>query len=307
MKKFLSLITTLAVLSSLTACTGGNQSSEQSSSQTSDQSTSQTIDESLSRSTDQSTESLEQSGESFEPSEDAVKAALDAFPMDDFPAPDGTVLKKADATLFSNLPIAVGYEFSYIRKVQPVFRNTIDEPDSFDWNEMQFTPELPEASEDLGYFKIKAGDVLDNGLTVKSAEIYLGMGIDGQTYYTAAEFDGELTLDGILYCFPEDGYNIGKGDVYFFPDCAKHTDFIAPYEEFLIEPNLFCDMDDSLAIAYSGNNLYLGNESEMPSDVSELFRHKTSLKARITITDLGYYQTMAGVKSFAKIVSAAEP
>lgn len=301
MKKFLSVITVLALLTSLTACSGrdGQNSNSTNGSQDSNQSTDQSSDQSMDQSDDQSSEPIVQ------PVTD-IKALIDEFEMDDFPAPDGTVLKKADATIFSQLPLAVGYEFSYIRKVQPVFRNTIDEPNTFDWNEMKFTPELPEAPEDLGYFKIKAGDVLDNGLTVKSAEIYFGNGMDGQLYSTKAEFDGELTLDGILYCWSEDDYNIAKGDVFFFPDCAKHPDFIAPYKELLIEPNSFCDINAGLAIAYSGNDIHLGNESEMPSDISELFRHKTAIKALVTLTDFRYSQTMTGVLLHAKITDAAE-
>lgn len=293
MKKILAVITAISVLTSLTACNAendrngdplsGNQSSDQSNDQSSDQSSSDP-----------------------DPVID-IRAVIDAFDMDDFPAPDGTVLKKADATLVEgsgSFTHAVGYEFSYARKVMPFFRSSIDEPDMINWDTLEFTPALPEAPEVPGYFKIKAGDVLDNGLTVKSAKIYFGHGMDGILYRNEAEFEGELTLDGVLYCYPEDGYNIDKGDVIFFPNTAKHSDLITLYSEIDRGLGTFWDNKHGLVIA-SGANINLNNESDLPSDISEMFRHEDFVKARVTLKDISYRMTTMGVLAFADIVDAA--
>lgn len=298
MKKFLAVIAAISVLTSLTACDAENEQSGNSFN--SDQSTGQNVDQS----SDQSSSSSDET----DPVTD-IRAAIDAFEMDDFPAPDGTVLKKADATLVEgsgSFTHAVGYEFSYVRKVIPFFRSSIDEPDMIDWDTLEFTPALPEAPEVPGYFKIKAGDVLDNGLTVKSAEIYFGYGMDGILFFNKAEFEGELTLEGVLYCYPEDDYNIGKGDVIFFPNTEKHSDLIVLYSETdRRDIGTFWDNKHGLVIA-SGANINLNNESDLPSDISEMFRHEDFVKARVTLKNISYRMTTMGVLAFADIVDAVK-
>lgn len=303
MKKFLAVIAALSVLTSLTACNAGNEQSGNSFN--SDQST----DQNVGQSSDQSSSGSDETDSNTSDLAADIRAAIDAFDMDDFPAPDGTVLKKADATLVEgsgSFTHAVGYEFSYVRKVMPFFRSSIDEPNMIDWDTLEFNPPLPEAPDDYGYFKIKAGDMLDNGLTVKSAEIYFGHGMDGTLWYNSAEFEGELTLDGVLYCFPEDDYNIDKGAVIFFPDTAKHSDLVTPYADLDRDPGVFRDSSLNFVVASSGNYFNIGNESEMPSDISELFRHKSFVKAKVTLKNISYRSTTSGVLSFADIVDAVE-
>ena len=314
MKKILTVITTIALLaslSSLTGCSNAEGTPTDSNSEPVSQ-TSETGPDNDFQSSDIYTGSGLQDHENLDipdiNSEEYIRAQIEAFDMDDFPAPDGEILKKADAVGIKgsdNYVYAVTYDFAYMRKVQPIFVSTLDDPNSFDWDTMEFKSE-PEIPEDLGWFKIKAGDVLDNGLTVKSAEISLGKGFDGMVYGTSAEFEGELTLEGVLYCYPEDGYNIDKGAVIFFPNAVKHPELVTPYDDYDFEPNYFCAPGSNFALLYSGREIWLGGESGLPDGISELFADTDAVKAKVTLTGLGYRRTTTGVKIFAEI-KTAEP
>lgn len=294
MKKFLSIFTAIAILTSLTACSNSEG--------TPDSNNSQNVSQNSETSSDNNSEN----------SEKTLEELIDSFEMDDFPAPDGEILKKADAVDVAaegDLVRAVIYDHAYMRKVQPFFVNTFDDPNAFDWDNMEFksmSEVLENVPEDLGWFKIKAGDVLDNGLKVKSASISLGQGMDGMVYGTSAEFEGELTLEGILYCYPEDDYNIAKGAVIFFPDAVKHPDFVVPYDDLDGEPNMMVMPDSRFAMLHSGEEIYIGLESELPNGISEMFAHEDTVKATVTLTDLNYRKTTAGVRMFAT-VKTAEP
>lgn len=297
MKKFLTIITAMALLASLTACSNVEGEPQSNSSQT--------VSQNSETSTDNNSENLEDPENSGN-SEKSLKELIDAFEMDDFPAPDGEILKKADAVGVEgsgDYVYAVTYDFAYMRKVQPVFVNTLDDPSAFDWDNMEFKS-MPETPEHLGWFKIKAGDVLDNGLTVKSASLSLGHGMDSLVYYTSAEFDGELTLEGVLYCYPEDDYNISKGDVIFFPNTAKHLDFVVPYDDLDSEPNMVCMPGSEFALLHSGKGIGFGSESELPNGISELFAHDNIVKASVILTDLRYRKTTTGVRISANVKSA---
>lgn len=301
MKKFLTTITAIAILvslSSLTACSNAEDAPTGNNSQN--------VSQNSGNSEISSDNNSENSENGFENSEKSLKELIDSFEMDDFPAPDGEILKKADAAdvvAEGTLVRAVTYDFAYMRKVQPVFVNTLDDPNAFDWDNMEFKP-MPEIPEDLGWFKIKAGDVLDNGLKVKSAKISLGMGMDGMVCNTSAEFEGELTLEGILYCYPEDDYNISKGNVIFFPNTAKHLDFVVPYDDLDSEPNMVCMPGSEFALLHSGKGIWFGSESELPNGISELFAHDNIVKASVTLTDLRYRKTTTGVRISANVKSA---
>lgn len=239
--------------------------------------------------------------------EKSLKELIDSFEMDDFPAPDGEILKKADAVGVEGdgeRVFAVTYDFAYMRKVQPIFINTLDDPDAFDWDNMEFKS-VPEIPEDLGWFKIKAGDMLDNGLKVKSASISLGRGMDGMVYNTIAELEGELALEGIMYRYSKDDVYITPGDVIFYPDAVKHPNHVVLYD-YSLEPWQNCDPKSNFALMYSGKSIELGNESELPDSIIDLFGSENAVKVRITFTNPTYRMTPMGIMMFAE-TKTAEP
>ncbi|MDE7234624.1 MAG: hypothetical protein K2N29_06130, partial [Ruminiclostridium sp.] len=84
------------------------------------------------------------------------------------------------------------YDFAYIRYCRPLFyRGELLD----DVTEQQMIDELPENK----WFKVKAGDKLDCGLTVKKA-VYERFPVEARdsTRDNYIEFDGEITLEGLL-------------------------------------------------------------------------------------------------------------
>lgn len=108
------------------------------------------------------------------------------------------------------------YNFAYIRYCRPFFYagEVLNESES---------EELLNSIGDVEWFKVKAGDKLDCGLTVKKA-LYerIPTNYGEQTIDNYIEFDGDITLEGVLYTAnnPND-YLTKPGDLIFVPDPTK--------------------------------------------------------------------------------------
>lgn len=108
------------------------------------------------------------------------------------------------------------YDFAYLRYCRPLFYKgeLLDEAD-----EQKMIDELP----DDKWFKVRAGDKLDCGLTVKKS-VYERFPVETSfpTRDNYVEFDGELTLEGLLYTITNDrDYLVKQGDLTFIPDPTK--------------------------------------------------------------------------------------
>lgn len=119
--------------------------------------------------------------------------------------PDGSVLRKSQAASTppnDKFPV-LEYDFGFLRYADSY-------SDSADY--------------DNAWFKVKAGDILDNGMTVKSAN-YLVAWYDGETrfYSSEAELTGEVEAEGVLYCQEEDFGDFKAGDLYFYPGTSVNN------------------------------------------------------------------------------------
>ncbi len=301
MKKIIAIILTLAFAANLTACSKTPSEGEPSG----DPSNQSGISQTDSNSTD-SSDSEPDSSDS-EPISSDVRALIDAFPEEEFTAPDGSILKRSDAVKaaeWEGITYAVGYDFSYIRYAQPVWGSTVDDPDFINWDTMETAGDPLEFPQDAKYFKVKAGDVLENGLTVKKAEYYYGRGMDGTTYDNNVEFDGELSLEGILYYFPGDTeYGIANGDTLFFADPAKYDKIPMPLNDFMMLDG-FTDTDVKFSVKYDGERFQLGNVDTLPDSVSQLLKEKNAIRVRVTLRNIKFRLTPCGEIVDAEIVSA---
>lgn len=321
MKKILTSITAVALLaslSSLTACSNAEETPNSNNSKTVSQN-SETNSDNASQNSENSDVNSDNPEINSEPETEsrteripfdlrtgdegfAEKLAL--FNMENFTLPNGGVMKNEDADLvhgYGDSAQYIGFDSLYLYKTKPYFRNTADEPDMINWETLEVKDE-PEEFTDLEYFKVTAGDVLDNGLKVKSAEMLYGRLMTDDIYIDIS-FDGELTLEGILYRTPEDEYMSNKGDLRFFPDTTK-ADFIVPYRIYDGKPALFADNVNKLAVYYSSDIIRFGNETEAPSYVSDMFEDNgVFVKAKVTFTDLQFKSTAGGVIPAAVIKS----
>lgn len=310
MKKVLAFIAALTLAVSVTACGDKIRQENQSRDQTGSDTSSDTQSASPGGSDNENSEPEPEPLDWYRSDGDGFKELINIFDMDDIEAPDGEILKKADADyLYGNSEqvFCAGYDFSYMRKVRPYFRNTFDEPDMINWETLEVSDkreqEIVPSSE---YFKIKMGDVLENGLTVKTAQTAFGCGLNGTLFDLKIELDGEITIEGIIECVPEDEYTVGKGALLFYPDSTKQSDIFSPYQDYGRYPYTFVDSEKKFAMVCDGVDLFLGSVYEVSSSVSDLFANDTYIKAKVTLSDIQFRTTPAGVSGSAVIKNAVK-
>ena len=297
MRTIAAIIITLALTANLAACSktpaeDGQQNSDSGSSAADSQ---------------QSPNSGQQSSDDGSSADDDVRARIDAFNVEEFTAPDGSILKRSDAVKAQgteSMTFAVGYDFAFIRYAQPVWGSSVDDPDYMNWDTLETSGEPLEFPANAKYFRVKAGDTLENGLTVKNAEYYYGYGVDDTTFANTVEFDGELTLEGILYYVPFDTeYVIGKDDVFFFADPTKCDSIPMPILNAPLLEN-WVDTDSEFAVSYDGQRIRAGNLADLPDSVSQLLKEKNGVRVKATLRNVRLEVKMYGPTMFAEIVSA---
>lgn len=170
----------------------------------------------------------------------------------------------------------VTLDYCFVKLLPQIYDDTFKNPDLINWDTMEFaefdgsyTPEVK---------RLKAGDALSNGLKVKEAYRTLSYEevMDEMTCEIRHEwcdsfgwvaFDGELTLDGALYCVPEDDYMVFGGELYFFPDTTGGAQLpaqcgITP-SEYRVWENVYPNA--KLAVR-SGTIYYVGNIDKLDLD-----------------------------------------
>ncbi|MBD5128528.1 MAG: hypothetical protein HDT43_01165 [Ruminococcaceae bacterium] len=138
---------------------------------------------------------------------DSVTVGDDVLELDE----DGNFIEH------ERLSTVLRYDFAYIRYCRPLFY--IGEMLDKDV-EQQMIDELPEDK----WFKVRAGDKLDCGLTVKKAvyEHFPAETYENTIRDNYIEFDGEVTLEGIMSAVKnDDAYLVKMNDLTFRPDPTK--------------------------------------------------------------------------------------
>ncbi|MCM1055914.1 MAG: hypothetical protein NC394_10385 [Bacteroides sp.] len=202
----------------------------------------------------------------FNPDLDASSAG--AFFADEISFPDRSVLRKSQAVstpLNDEFPI-LEYDFGFLRYM-----------DSYSDN-------YP-ITDSNGWFKVRAGDTLENGMTVKAASYFVAFyDWDTHFYSSTAELSGETEASGTLYCLAEDRGDFSAGELYFYPDTENNVTL--PHMAGLL-PN----GPDTLRIS-------LGNidtlEDEYLSDrLKELFEDGETARVSLTLADLRFWSFLS--------------
>lgn len=235
----------------------------------------------------------------------------------DFIGADGQPVTLSDASVGEEGRVT--FDYCFIKYAATIYDDTFKNPDLINWETLEF------ASHNYCYTptikRLRAGDVLENGLKVTKAEHTLEYGtyIDEATweirsgwtdYYGEICFDGELTLSGALYCVPEDDYQTFEGELYFFADTTSFPqlpiwhDFV-PEEsaEYKVWDQVFPNA--KLAVV-GGSMYYLGNISETNCD--GLIEKGKAAEVTVTIDNIRINSTNSnyggrGGGCFANIVS----
>lgn len=289
--------------------------SESNSSQTSPESSSQTSPESSLT----STESSSAPAESVHDPE--TQAIIDEFPYDTLTGFDGKDVSKNDAVgaikSDSSGTVFLTYDFAYLRYAKPIFKTTLDDPDVYNPETGEFDGvDSSRLVSDPDYFKVKAGDVLENGLTVKDAETIIfplpvtdENGNSKVTIYqnrSTVNFEGQLTLSGILNCQNGDDYMVMDGDLKFFPD-PSDVKIIVPSKEVVDYAWLFwsVDAENDFAICMDGHRFMLGNiNAEDAPDVSGIINKGEYKKVTVTLENIRTVSSdSTGISIYGKPVS----
>ena len=286
-KKISKILAMLCTFALLCGCTN---SEAPESSDTSSSSTSSTDSE---NSSTNSTSSIDSSSSTVSSSSDSDSSAGYQEPehSDHFTAPDGSIVYFSDADEYDGYGF-YKYDHSYIRYAKPIFHNTFDEPDLINWDTLEFKTNYVAPIENLDYFKVKAGDKLQNGLTVKSAEIRVHE--IGMIENTKIELSGELTLDGYLYRAPEDDYMVTADDLRFFPDPTKYDSIPKCPSSASESVYEWVYMDAEFAMVGDLTEFCVGNLNDISVDLSCIIRRGEFVKAKIKIKDVILYYHNAG-------------
>ncbi len=212
--------------------------------------------------------------------------------------PDGSRVPKETAKKIDDH--FARFDYSFIRYARPIYIDSTiseiydDEHESFYLYGQVVFPE---------YVKVKAGDVLKNGLKVKSAEMSLRY-LEEPYGFVLSEIplEGSVTWEGFLYCKFEDDFYYTAGDLYFYPDPTLN-DFI-PVNACNIE-SLNASHDDKTGFSFVQDScrIKLGNIEELDKDISGYFKEQEYVKVKVTLTNimLRYFSDGGGEKSYADI------
>lgn len=232
------------------------------------------------------------------PSED-VLALIEQFGVDSFTAPDGSEVKLTEATSQLNDYI-LHFDFAYMRYANPIYSDTVANPDLYDFENFAFTVD-EYAEVETEYFKVVKGQTLDNGLTVKDASYEMSsdslMYSDGFTTINV-ELEGEITLEGLLFCFFEEEYGFDQDEVIFYPNPASGT------VPLIYSPNSNTkngvDLYSEFAFVCDSDFLRLGSVNEIGS--SDWFKDGSYVRVKATLENLQLYDSdFMGVNCFATL------
>lgn len=167
--------------------------------------------------------------------------ALEAYPAAEIELPDGSSASKTEAarSYGNEEQPYLEFNFGFLRYAKPIFQSTLDDPDCFDYDSYEFNEPVDAIISEPDYFKVKAGDVLENGMTVESAN-YKVTWKDGKQSFVESEvvLNGKMTCEGILLCRQS-----SVGDVRSDDDLIYDLVFYADPTGDTPIP-VFCSMDD---------------------------------------------------------------
>lgn len=227
------------------------------------------------------------------PSEEVLAAIEGQFGgAETFTAPDGTEVKLTDAV--STNGYSLTFDFAYMRYAEPIYSDTVANPEIYDFENFEFTVDN-EADIDGTAFKVVKGQKLDNGMTVIRASYTLGP--DGPEM-NEIELDGEITLEGLLFCYFEEEYGFDQDEVIFYPNPKTGTvPVIYPTTNNSLKTLSGIDLYSEFAFICDGGFLRLGSINDIGK--SDWFANGSYVRVKVTLSDLKLKHFFAGSSCYA--------
>lgn len=247
-----------------------------------------------------------------------IQKVIDKFPLDTFIGFDGKEVKKTDAVGAmqgeDGQITYLTYDFAYLRYAKPVWKNTLLNTDVIDWETYEFNDNTEQSISNPNYFSVKKGDVLDNGLSVKKATTVfypqnVESGLEIWQSRSTVNFEGQLTLSGIMHCVSGDSDYIDMdGDLFFYADPSDGK-LITPSAENPKTASLvsIVDPETKFALLCDGQRFCLGNINEgNVIDLSEVIDSGEYRNATVTLENVRVVFTEgAGAYVYGTLVSAS--
>lgn len=224
---------------------------------------------------------------------DELLQMIEVYPVSEITAPDGETLSKYDAVnIIDNI---IMFDCAYVRYANPLFDNTDISPELFNWETYEFNTNIT-ISDNTGYFQLKQGDKLDNGLTVTKTETAFSiMNVadengdvrqEAMVLSSSAEFAGEATIEGILYCFPGiPEYIDVQGDLKLYPNPTVDNKIFVPYNTVQM-PVRVVDPNREYALIFDGCAYNLGNIDTISLNIKDWFETTDYVPCKVTISNI---------------------
>lgn len=310
MKKFLAVITALAVLTSLTACSDRTKQGGQTS-------TDQSADNSSGMSSDNS---LDESSDTSEPENSEVNNSREPLTGKDlvaaFMAPDGKPVDLTGVPLtdLNDKSITVDeltednwFEIkidgsAYLAQSGGIWYDSVTNADIYNADMLEFSG-VPNAVKHE-YKKYKVGDTFGELRITEASTSF--MNFSDNPYYkyfngSEVRFDGTLTLTGKMYMFPEaEGYIVER-DLFFYPSAEDGKKIP------LMIYNTNDDGEDLMYVARNGDTVFvsdsarlaLGNmDSYTQFDFSGLPMDGTWVDVKITVGSVSFRNYASFTQNF---------
>lgn len=217
---------------------------------------------------------------------------------------DENGIPKMDDTF---VDVMLTFDFAYMRYARPYFY-------AGEYFEDKDRKPLPETE----WFKVREGDKLDCGLTVKKARFEMYPVLDWKylTKLQTIELDGEITLEGMLFVTTNtDDYTCKVGDLQFMADPTKTEGIpVVRLDHDINEEwnnlNMFLDTESNeyyeSDVGYMWN---IGNVGDEDFDASAVFCDDSFVRVRATLKnvkldvfdDIGGYDITADIVDIERI------
>lgn len=224
---------------------------------------------------------------------DNSTTVLKSYPENEISLPDSSVVSKTEAvkTYRDNEMPVLEFNLGFLRYAKPVFQNSIDDPDCYNYDTLKFNNPVDIIIDDPDYFRVEAGDVLENGMTADSAN-YKVMWRNGEQTFVESEvvISGEAVYEGILMCRQGENYAEDVYDLVFYADPTGDTPLPA-----------FCSSGDGTETIEAGcwgddfalmtdcGPIFLTNTDSYIAEMegySEILSCDRGIKARLTLTKM---------------------
>lgn len=182
------------------------------------------------------------------------------------------------------------YDFAYISYANPYFTFfSVDDPEKEQSKLDEPRKEIEKLNSNRKWLKVKAGDKLENGLTVTKAECEVVPIAKTHYYSMALQLSGEFTMEGILEYQERGNYLTAAGNGLFYADPTVTNGV----------PILFNNTKGSYStikgyrtasIACDGQDMVLGMIDDLNLDMNEIFPDGRNLaRVKITFRDPFFY------------------